>query len=257
MPQTIEQYYFGQGRLFSRPYGSTDPKAWRWWGDISELTVGGESEKLEHKESYSGKRLPVRTINISTTMSLAGTLHQVDTAAIGELLYGEAVEVTGGAVAGEALGTVAAGDQLKLDYPGVSNLVITDSAAQPVTFAGEHYLLDERFGNLDILSLPGTAPTWPLKAAYNYAGHRQVPFFNRPQPILQVRYEGVNLAEGEAAVIVEFYKVSSDPLQGWALIQNGNELAGNAFTLNPLADTAKPENGPLGRFGRFIQVGAV
>ncbi|MDR1063051.1 MAG: hypothetical protein LBL48_03840 [Azoarcus sp.] len=254
MPQTIEQYYFGQGRLFSRPYGSTDPKAWRWWGDISELTVGGESEKLEHKESYSGKRLPVRTINISTTMTLTGTLHQVDTEAIGELLYGQAAEVPSGAVVGETLGTVATGDQLKLDYPGVSNLVITDSTETPVTFPAEHYFLDERFGNIDILSLPTTTPTWPLKAAYDYAAHRQVPFFNRAQPILQVRYEGVNLAEGEAPVIVEFFKVSSDPMQSWSLIQNGNELAGNAFTLNPLVDTTKPETSALGRFGRFIQV---
>jgi hypothetical protein len=99
-------------------------------------------------------------------------------------------------------------------------------------------------------------PTWPLKAAYNYAAFRQVPFFNRAQPILQVRYEGVNLAENEAPVIVEFFKVSSDPMQSWALIQNGNELAGNAFTLNPLADTARPETGALGRFGRFIQIAA-
>jgi hypothetical protein len=256
MPQTLEQYYFGQGRLYSRPYGSSDPKAWRWWGDISELTVGGESEKLEHKESYSGKRLPVRTLNISTTMTLTGTLHQVDTEAIGELLYGQAVIVAGGAVAGEALGTVDVGDQLKLDYPGVTNLVITDAASSPVTFASAHYLLDERFGNIDILSLPDTMPTWPLRAAYNYAAFRQVPFFNRAQPILQVRYEGVNLAEGEAPVIVEFFKVSSDPMQSWALIQNGNELAGNAFTLNPLADTSRPETGALGRFGRFIQIAA-
>jgi hypothetical protein len=251
---TQEQYYFGQGRLFSRPFGSTDP--WRWWGDISELSIAGESEKLEHKESYSGKRLPVRTINISTTMTLTGTLHQVDTEAIGELLYGTAIIVEGGAVTGEALGTVAVGDVLKLDQPNVSALTIVDSTASPVTLDPEHYVLDERFGTLEIVSLPDApAPVFPLLASYTAGPRREVPFFNRAQPVLQLKYEGVNLAENEAPVIVEFYKASSDPLQNWGIIQNGQELAGNQFTLNALADTSKPENGPLGRFGRFIQVG--
>ncbi|MCL2524573.1 MAG: hypothetical protein FWF20_11775 [Betaproteobacteria bacterium] len=254
---TQEQYYFGQGRLFSRPYGAEGAGGWRWWGDISELSISAESEKLEHKESYSGRRLPVRTIVTSTTMSLTGTLHQVDTEAIGELLYGTASEIPGGTVAGEDLGTVAVGDVLKLEYPGVSNLVITDSAGTPVTVGEENYILDARFGTLEFVGLPTPPLTMPLKASYEYAGGKQVPFFNRSQPILQLRYEGVNLAENDAPVIVEFYKVSSDPMQGWALIQNGQELAGNSFTLNPLADTIKPETGPLGRFGRFIQVASV
>ncbi|MDR1890114.1 MAG: hypothetical protein LBQ81_12180 [Zoogloeaceae bacterium] len=251
---TIEQYYFGQGRLWSRPYGSSNPADWRWWGDISQLDVAGETENIEHKESYSGQRNKVRSISLGSSMTITGTLHQVDTLALAELLYGAASEIASAAITGEPLGTVEVGDMIRLDNPGVSSLEITDSAVTPVTLAPEHYVLDADFGVIEIVSLPATAPTWPLKASYQAAGGKQVNFFTQPQPNLELKYEGVNLAENMAPVQVHFYKVATQPLQGLALIQNGNELAGNQFTLDVLSDTAKPMSGPLGRMGRFIQV---
>ncbi|MDR3055255.1 MAG: hypothetical protein LBU53_07620 [Zoogloeaceae bacterium] len=251
---TVEQYYFGQGRLWSRPYGSTNPADWRWWGDISQLDVAGETENIEHKESYSGQRNKVRSISLGSSMTITGTLHQVDTQALAALLYGAASEIEPAVVTGEALGTVSVGDFIKLDNPGVSALVITDSATSPVTFAPENYVLDANFGVIEIVSLPTPLPTFPLKAAYQAAGGKQVNFFTQPQPNLELKYEGVNLAENMAPVQVHFYKVATQPLQGLALIQNGNELAGNQFTLDVLSDTAKPAAGPLGRMGRFIQI---
>lgn len=251
----IEQYYFGQGKVFTRRYGVAGAK-WRWWGDVSELNAAGASEKLSHKESYSGKKGTVRSFSLGNSMTLSGTLHQIDTESLAEQLYGEASVIAGGSVTGEDLGTVAVGDIIKLDYPGVSALVITDSTpTTPATIADTHYSQDPRFGSLEFLTLPtAPAPVMPLKAAYTHAGGKQVNFFTQPQPILEFRYEGVNLAEEEAPVIVEFYKTGTEPLQQLALINNGNALAGSAFSLEVLLDSSKPVTGPLGRFGRFIQV---
>ena len=256
----IEQYYFGQGRVYSRPYGGGG--RWRWWGDVSELNAAGSTEKLAHKESYSGKKGTVRSFGLGNAMTLSGTLHQVDTEGLAELLNGTVSTVAGGAVTGEDLGTVAVGDVLKLDYPGVtevagvSSLVINDSTSgTPAVIPASHYSLDPRFGNIEFLSLPSApAPVMPLKAAYSHAGYQQVAFFTKPQPILEFRYEGVNLAEEEAPVIVEFYKAGTEPLQQLALISNGNTLAGMPFSIEVLIDSSKPIDGSLGRFGRFIQV---
>lgn len=253
---TIEQYYFGQGKLSSRPFGTAGRGGWRWWGDVSKLDVAGSTEKLSHKESYSGQKATVRSFSLGSALTISGTLHQLDTLTLGELLYGVQSSVAGGAVVGENIGTVAVGDIIKLDYPGVTGLSIVDSAGTPAEFSASLYELDPRFGSLEILSLPTPAPTWPLVAAYSHAGHNQVAFFNKPQPILEMRYEGVNLAENEAPVIVEFYKVGTEPLQGLALIQDGNSLAGNGFSMEVMADTTRPMSGPLGRYGRFIQVAA-
>lgn len=250
----IEQYYFGQGKIWSRLYGVAGAK-WRWWGDVSELNAASATEKASHKESYSGKKATVRSFGIGQSMTLSGTLHQLDTVSLGELLYGEATTVAGGSVVGESLGTVAVGDIFRLANPGASSLVITDSLGTPATIAATHYRFDGRFGDLEFLTLPSSpAPTMPLKAAYSYSGYKQVNFFTKPQPILEFRYEGVNLAENEAPVIVEFYKAATEPLQQLALINNGNQLAGSPFSLEVLLDSSKPVGGVLGQFGRMQQV---
>ncbi|MBN0934258.1 hypothetical protein K4K17_01100, partial [Pseudomonas aeruginosa] len=79
--------------------------------------------------------------------------------------------------------------------------------------------------------------------------------FTAPQPTIALRYKGINLAEGGAPVIVELFKVATDPLQELALISDGNTVAGMQISGGILLDTSKPDTGDLGRFGRIIQLG--
>ncbi|MGA0610567.1 hypothetical protein [Caldimonas sp. KR1-144] len=247
----IESYYYGQGKVFTRKSGGK----WRWWGDVSTLTLAAAVEKVEHRESYSGKKSLVRSFPNSTTMTLAATLHQIDTEALAEQLYGAASEIAAGTVTGEVLGNVAVGDIIKLAHGGIEDLVITDSLGSPATIADTHYEEDPRFGSIEFLSLPsGPAPTMPLKAAYGYAGGKQVNFMTQPAPVMEFRYEGINLAEGNAPVIVELYKLQTDPLQELALITDGNDVAGMQISASILLDSSKPALGDLGQFGRFRQV---
>ncbi|MBE2242389.1 MAG: hypothetical protein IAE86_06525 [Burkholderiaceae bacterium] len=252
----MEYYYYGQGKVWSRRLNE-EGAGWRWWGDVSALTLALELEKLQHKESYSGNKGIARDFAISKAMTVNATLHQADTDSLAEQLYGEVSTVASGAVTGESLGTVAAGDVFKLAYPGGSALVITDSTpVTPLTIADTHYQFDGRFSSLEFLSLPGGPPVMPLKAAYSYAGHKQVGMFTKPQPIIEFRYEGVNLAEGNAPVIVEIYRMSTDPLKELALINNDTSLAGMPVSCAAQIDTSKPATGTLGQFGRIIQLAA-
>lgn len=259
--KTIEQYYYGQGRIFTRPVGSVGNGGWRWVGDMSSLTFGGTDESASHKESFSGQKSAVRKFSIGGDRTLGGVIHQLDTNILAEQLRGTVTVIPPGTVTAEPFPqTVAAGDTIKLDFPyNVSELVITDSTGSPITLAPEHYDAFLEHGSIELLSLP-TAPgaiTQPLKAAYKYAGARQVAFFNASPKEVQLRYEGINLAEGNAPVIAEFYKVSAAPLQELALITSGAELAGMNFQAECLADTSRPANGPLGRFGRYVQINPV
>lgn len=260
MSQTVETYYYGQGRLFSRPKGSAGNGGWTWWGDVSALQFGGTDESAAHKESYSGTKSTVRKFSIGGDRTLSGTLHQVDTAALARLLRGTVSEIAPGTVTGEAFpATVVVGDTIKLDKPyNVTDLVITDSTSgTPVTLTPEHYELFASHGSIQILSIPSSGITQPFQAAYKHAGARQVAFFTAPPQELELRYEGINLAEGNAPVIAEFYKVSTQPLQELALITSGNDLAGIAFEAEALLDSSKPISGALGRFGRFVQINPV
>lgn len=252
----MDYYYYGQGKVWSRRLNVAGGK-WRWWGDVSALTISMEMEKLQHKESYSGNKGIVRDFAVSKAMTLNATLHQLDTDSLAELIYGATSTVATGSVVSEPLGTVDAGDTLKLDYPGVSDLVVTDSTGSPVTIADTHYVLDGRFGSVEFKTLPSSpAPTMPLKAAYTYKAHKAVNMFTQPQPIIQFRYEGINLAESNAPVIVEIYRMSTDPLQELALINNDTSLAGVPVSCAALLDSSKSATGALGQFGRIIQIAA-
>ncbi len=260
--QTVEKYYFGQGRLLSRPYGTAGRASWTWWGDVSALTFEPSSESVRHRESYSGQKASVRKFDFLSECAINGTLHQLDAAALARMLNGTVNTVAGASVVGESLGTVAVGDEIRLDYPGISNLVITDSNATPATIYSQatptaHFDVVPEWGALSCLSLPTSpAPTMPLLAAYTHGGSRQVSFLTSTPGSLELRYEGYNLAENGEAVVVEFYKVSSSLLQQLALITDGTDVAGTDFSLEALLDGSKPASGALGRFGRMIEVGA-
>lgn len=251
---TTETYYYGQGRVFSRPKGAASA-AWRWWGDVSALSFGGTEENVAHRESYSGQRNPVRSFGIGGDRTLSGTIHQLDVAALAELLRGTVSTIAAGSVSGEELPEdIAAGDVIKLDLPyNVSALVITDSTGSPVTVDPVNYELDAAFGSIEFLTIPGGA-VQPFKAAYTHLGARQVSFFSAAPQEIELRYEGVNLAEGNAPVIAEFYKVKTGPLQTLALITSGNTVAGTEFSAEALADSSKPRSGPMGQFGRFVEI---
>ncbi|MFV9611954.1 hypothetical protein [Pseudomonas aeruginosa] len=179
-------------------------------------------EKVEHKESYSGQKALVRSFPIGKTATVNITLHSIGPDNLALTLYGKVVAKAAGSVTGEVLpADLVAGDVIRLANFGVSELVITDSAEQPGALDPQYYALraDGAYGEVQLLGLPTPAPTQPFKAAYEYAATKQVGMFTAPQPTVALRYKGINLAEGGAPVIVELYKVATDPLQELALVQ--------------------------------------
>lgn len=251
----IETYYYGQGKVFSR---KTTPGAkWRWWGDVSALSLAAEVEKVQHKESFSGQKGLARDFSIGKTLTLSATLHQIDTTGLEDALHGKRSTIAAGNVVDEDVGNVAVGDTVKLAFGGVSAVVVTDSDGAPAVIAPANYVLDPVFGGLEFVALPSApAPTMPLKVSYTHAGGEQVNFVSQPTPVMQFRYEGVNLAENNAPVVVEIYRLSTDPLQDLALITDGTDVAGMQIAAAALIDTSKPAGGDLGQFGRFIQLNA-
>jgi len=251
-----ETYYYGQGKVKLATLENGKLGAWRWVGDVSALSIALEIEKIEHKESYSGQKALVRSFPIGKTSTIKATLNSLSPENLALCLYGTPLNSDAGQTTAEILpADLQVGDIVTLANPGVSDLVITDSAGTPKTLAAEHYALDAAYGSVEILSLPASpALTQPFKAAYSYAASKQVSIFTSPQPLVALRYEGVNLAEGGAPIIVELYKVATDPLQELALISDGNGIAGMEISGGVLLDGSKSASGTLGQFGRIIQL---
>jgi hypothetical protein len=253
-----ETYYYGQGRIYLavRDAITGVPGEFRWVGDVSAFSIKLAVEKVEHKESYSGQRALVRSFPIGKSATIDMTLHQVDTDNLSLTLNGTTTSTSTGTVTAETLPEdLVVGSQVSLANPGVSSLVLTDSTGTPLTLvAGTDYVLDADFGRVTILSLGSYVQ--PFKAAYSYASRKAVGMFTTGQQNFALRYEGVNLAEGNAPVIADLYKLAPDPLAELALITTGNDVAGMQITGGVLLDSNKPSSGALGQFGSITQVAA-
>jgi hypothetical protein len=253
---STETYYYGQGRIFLAERDATTgiPGAYRWVGDVSAFSIKLAVEKVEHKESYSGQRALVRSFPIGKSATIDMTLHQVDTDNLSLTLNGTTTSTTSGTVSAETLpADLDVGQQVSLANPGVSSVVITDSTGTPLTLtAGTDYTVDADFGRITILNLGSYVQ--PFKAAYSYAARKAVGMFTTGQKNFALRYEGVNLAEGNAPVIADLYKLAPDPLAELALITTGNDVAGMQITGGVLLDSSKPVGGALGQFGSITQV---
>ncbi|GGK08567.1 hypothetical protein [Luteimonas terricola] len=248
----LEYYYYGQGEVMIARILPGQPLKWRKAWDVSALTLACAVESFTHRESMSGSKSEVRKMVTARTGTANMTMHNINPANVALALYGEEDTVVGGTITEEVLPEVEAGDTIFLANTGVSDLVIIDSTdPTPATIAAEHYALERDYGQLDFPTLPSApAPTLPLKAAYKHAGLVQVGVLASAQPEVAIRYKGINLAEGNAPVMVDLYRLATDPLSELALINNEQALAGMPLAGTLLADPTKPATGPLGRLGR-------
>lgn len=251
-----DTYYYGQGRIsIAKRDSSGKPGAFRFIGDVSAFSVKLEVDKVEHKESFSGQKALVRSFPIGKNATIDMTMHQVDPDNLSLALYGTTQATEAGSVTDEALpDELVVGDEVSLAHPGVSDVVITDSAGSAETLTeGEDYTVDVNFGRITILAT--SSYTQPFKVSYSYKSSKSVGMFTTGQPDLALKYEGYNLAEGNSPVVVNLHKVAPDPLQELALITDGNDVAGMQVSGGLLLDSSKPANGDLGQFGDITMVG--
>lgn len=255
---SIDTFYYGQGRVSLAPLDATTglPGAFRYIGDVSALSAKMTTEQVKHIESNTGKRSLAASFDISQSLSIDMTLHSIDPDNIALAIRGAVNSTTSGTVTAESLGTaLAAGDEVYLANPGVSDLVITDSTGTPLTLTlNTDYSVDLNFGRVTILNVG--AYVQPFKAAYSYAARKSVGFFVTGQKNYAMRYEGVNLAAGNAPTRVDYYKLAPSVVQELQHITSGNDVAGMQITGDVLQDQTKSATGPLGQFGAITQIAA-
>ena len=250
-----EEYFYGQGKVKLAIITAGVTGKWFWAGDVSALSLAFSEEKASHKESYTGLKGTVREFNIENTLNVSATFHDFNADNIAMFTRGTTATAVGGTVTGEDLGTVVAGEEVALANPGVSSVVVTDSLGSPATIDPGHYTVDTKFGNILFETLPDSpAPTMPLIAAYSYLATEQVAFLSDTQKQIALRYEGINLAEGGRAEIVELYNVSPGLLSELSLITDGGDLAEMSVEGAVLLDSRKVAGGSLGQYGRILRV---
>lgn len=249
-------FRYGQGKLYIGNRDSNGNVAtWRWAGDVSAFSVKLSVDKVEHKESYSGQRATVVSFVNGKTATADMTFNQLGIDNLALALYGTSAVTAAGTVTAEAVASTAAvGDTAQLAHPGLtaSSLMLKGGSGGTTTLVEDtDYTIDETFGRITFL----TAQANPVTADYGYGASTAVAMFTAAAADIGVRYEGINLAAGNAAEIVELYKLSPQPLQELALISSGNDVDGMQVSADVLLDSTKSATGAMGQFGRVTRIG--
>ena len=243
-------YFSGQGKLKIAPITAGILAAgYRWVGNVPDFKPAFAATKLDHKESYTGQRLPDKSITTELKSTFSATLEDWSPENVALATRGKVEKTTSGAVTGDTSpATLKVGETWLLKNSNVSALVITDSAGTPATVDPDDYVADLTYGTVELVNA-GTY-VLPLKAAYTKGVVEVVPFFTQGVQEVNVVFNGVNTAEGNAKVRVEIYRVALDPTKELGLItENFGQfvLEGTA-----LIDESKGEDPLFGKFGRIV-----
>ena len=245
-------YFSGQGRVKVAPIINDVVGAYRWVGNVPDFKPAFATSKFEHKESYTGQRLPDKVITTENKATVSATLEDWSKENLALAVRGNVKELASAAVTGDTSPLLmVVGDVWTLKNPNVSALTIVDSSTTPVTVDAADYTLDAAYGTVTINDLAGY--TLPLKANYTKGIVSVVPFFTMPVSEVAIRFEGVNTADGNKRVLVELYKVALDPTKELGLIteQFGQFVLEGTALIDPTKplNEADPE---WGQFGRLV-----
>lgn len=243
-------YFSGQGKLKLAPIASGVVTAgYRWVGNVPDFKPAFAASKFEHKESYTGQRLPDKTITTELKSTFTATLEDWSPENMALATRGTAQKTTSGAVTDElSPATLAAGETWLLKNGNISALTITDSAGIPVTVDTDDYTVDVAYGAVTLVDVSGY--TLPLKASYTKGVVDVVPFFTEAVKEVALLFEGINTADGNKKVRAELYRVALDPTKELGLItENFGQFVMEGTAL---IDETKGADPLFGKFGRIV-----
>ncbi len=243
-----------QGKVsFGPRLPSGKPGALTWAGNVPECTIALAVESAQKNESFSGSRLPYGRLKTSQSGTLNMTFDEWNVKNLALGLYSEELAVATGSVTGEVFpDDLAVGDQVLLDHPYASALVITDSTGSPVTVDTDDYALVGH--NASMVEVKGLASyTQPWKAAYTYAGYSSLDAFTKPSQEVYVVFDGINTETGDP-VLVRLYRVRTDPFSNLGLIHQ--EYGSLPLTGAVLYDELNDDGSTTGGFLKIVGPGA-
>ncbi|MGH8037006.1 MAG: hypothetical protein ACREPC_03125 [Stenotrophomonas sp.] len=222
----------------------------RWVGNVPEATLELATSNTDKNESFSGKRLQIGRLATGTTAALNLTLDYWSAANLALGFQATVADIAASTVTGEVFPSgLVAGDQVRLDHPFASALVLTDSATTPATVPPANYDLVGHGKNIVEVKNVGSLQQ-PFKAAYSHEAAENIVLFSAPGKVTFLQFDGIN-TETEEPVIIDLWRVRFDPVSSLGLI---NQEYGNlALSAAVLYDTTRAADAALGGFGRMLQ----
>jgi len=223
-------------------------------GNVNALKFALKTETTKIKESRSGQRGLLISIDQGKEASVDFTATDWDLSVLALALYGAKSTIASGTVTNEAFPTVAVGDIVALKKPPATSVVLTDSAGSPTTLVeGTHYSFvgPAKAGMIKILSL--SSLTQPIKAAYSNGAATNINMFTTAAPERWLRFIGINTANSNKLVLVDLYRVKLLPTDGFDLISESG-IASFPLKGDLYLDSTKESDTVLGQYGRILDL---
>ncbi len=220
-----------------------------WAGNVPEATLELTAESSDKKESFSGNRGKYHRMYTERGGTFSGTFDEWSLRVLGLMLHSQQMSTASGSVSNEAFPTsLVVGDEIALDHPYASSLVLTDSTGSPVTVDTDDY---ELIGHNDrIVRIKGLASyTQPFKAAYTYAAYNTLDFFSQNPEEVYVVFDGID-TEYNQPVLIDLFRTQFNPVTGLGLINE--ELGSLPFSAELLFDPLNVDENGKGGYARFL-----
>lgn len=240
--------YRGQGQVFLAKRVSGKPAGLEFIGNVSELTLNPQTEKIEHMESQTGNNSVDKVIERGLKVEISMTIDSMASENLARMVFGK--------VTTDAAATVTA--ETHLAYPGkkviLDNInltsfdLLTDAGAATTYVAGVDYeIIDLAAGMIRILVGGAITEGQEIEANYAHGASETVAAFGQPNIEYWLRFNGLNTAEENNPVIIDCFKVRFAPSQDVAVI-NDDDFATYQQSGDCLFDATQPVNGKLGRY---------
>jgi hypothetical protein len=221
-----------------------------WAGNVPEAQLELASESSTKNESFTGQRLPYGKLKTSQTGRFTGTFDEWNLKNLALGLHAAILNTATGSVTAEEFETgLVVGDQIRLDHPYVSALVLTDDAGAPVTVAVDDYkLVGHNQSIVEVVNL--AAYVQPFSAAYTYAAYDNVEVFAEDPQEVYVVFDGINTETGDG-VLIDLYRTKFDPFASLGLIHA--EYGSLPFAADVLFDPLNVDANGKGGFAKIRQ----
>lgn len=236
-------YYYGQGKVFlARRLANGRPGAMRWVGDVSALNVNFTFDQQVTKVSRGGVLLPAQQYKTAQSASISSTWHYFSAENLA-LVLGSMPIVEPFSIKGEdeLPAGISEGDIYSLPHTTVFNVEI-DGLINDVD-----YVVDRQWGTVEFLVTPENKS---FLVKYEHLQNQSLPLSTSAPVELSLRYQGVNMAQDNAPILVELYRLVLEPLATLELINTSNNIPGMEIAAQLLADLSRRDASEFGYFGR-------
>lgn len=218
-------FFSGQGPLMIAKIGADGkPMGFRHVGNCTELSISPKTTSDDRKDSMTGARAIIKKMTVEVGTDIAFKLDSVmDNENLAMALRATFTEKAAGTVTDEAV-TAYAGCILPLAHIALvddNTLVVKSANGQTTYDKGDDYTVADNSLYIVPGGAIGTADEGDgiaLKVSYGYGKQTHFQPLTEAAQEYALRFEGLNTADDNKAVVVNVYKVGTDVTKQFGMI---------------------------------------